>query len=170
MKQSALRLLKVKLFQTRQANTKNSGSTAPSILNIGTRQKCVASFRPRPLYLLFKSRHHPWKRDWGTSRTCPDIFQKEKSPYPGIDPQFLGSPDRSQIVILSPHGKAARMDNRVLDSYANCTAAHTIAKFVNVRANIYGCVKLQEKSKITNIFELLHQPNAQYYIYIYIYI
>jgi hypothetical protein len=102
---SHLKIVNASYYRTSQVNTKDSGSTVPNILNLGTRWKCVASFTPRPLYLHIKSRQHPWKRDWGISRTCPDIFQKEKSSYSGIDPQFLGSPDRSQSLYRIPTGK-----------------------------------------------------------------
>jgi hypothetical protein len=65
-----------------------SGGTAPRILDLGTRWRCVVSFKPRPFYPPGKSPWYTLDRRLGGPQSQPGLGSEEinSQPQSGLEP------------------------------------------------------------------------------------
>jgi hypothetical protein len=79
----------------------SSGGTVPLILNPGTRWKLVATFMTWPLDSCGKSNRHPLNKRLDGPRSRSESFRGQEYPSAmfGIEPRFLGRPDRSLVTM-----------------------------------------------------------------------
>jgi hypothetical protein len=71
----------------------HTGSTdlAQLILNIGTRQTCIVSLTPRPLYSPEKKARYTWDKGLNGPRTSPDVLKRNLLSLSGIEPRTVPS-------------------------------------------------------------------------------